>query len=235
MVQFLDRFLYPNFKSSITAFAELVGKKTSKSSWVLDYGAGSGVLPQLNYKGKVAFIAGVDPDEIIKTNANLDEAKIINPPTYRIPYPDNTFDFVFSHSVLEHIENPESTFLEINRVLKPGGSFIGKTPNLWHYVPLFASLTPTSFHEYFGKKVFSREPEDTYPTIYKCNTKRKVQKIASNTNFKVDCIDTWEPRPDYLRFFSLFYIIGFLYERIVNSTKYLGQFRSVLVFTLVKK
>ena len=43
---------------------------------------------------------------------------------YQLDFPDNFFDAVFAHNVLEHLNDPNSALQEIRRVLKPGG-FIG--------------------------------------------------------------------------------------------------------------
>jgi SAM-dependent methyltransferase len=59
-----------------------------------------------------------------------------------IPYPDATFDVVFSDNVLEHLAEPAKAFAEIARVLKPDGQFLLKTPHPYHYVPLIASIAP---------------------------------------------------------------------------------------------
>jgi SAM-dependent methyltransferase len=37
-------------------------------------------------------------------------------------FDDGTFDFVYSHSVFEHIDEPEAALSEIRRVLRPGGA-----------------------------------------------------------------------------------------------------------------
>jgi ubiquinone/menaquinone biosynthesis C-methylase UbiE len=42
----------------------------------------------------------------------------------RIPYPDSSFDHVFSHGVLHHIPDIATAQSEIRRVLKPGGTLI---------------------------------------------------------------------------------------------------------------
>lgn len=43
--------------------------------------------------------------------------------------PDNTFDFVVSFQVIEHIEDDALYLREIHRVLKPGGKVLITTPN----------------------------------------------------------------------------------------------------------
>jgi SAM-dependent methyltransferase len=42
----------------------------------------------------------------------------------RIPWPDGTFDVVFSHGVLHHIPDIRTAQAEIHRVLKPGGTLV---------------------------------------------------------------------------------------------------------------
>ena len=39
-----------------------------------------------------------------------------------LPFPDQTFDLVFSHGVIHHIDNTERAVTELNRVLRPGGT-----------------------------------------------------------------------------------------------------------------
>jgi SAM-dependent methyltransferase len=48
---------------------------------------------------------------------------------YILPFKENTFDFVISSSCFEHIELFWLTFLEILKVLKPGGIFYMNAPS----------------------------------------------------------------------------------------------------------
>jgi len=49
-----------------------------------------------------------------------------------LPYDDNTFDVVYSKSVIEHFYYPEKLVSEIFRVLKPGGLVITLCPD-WEF------------------------------------------------------------------------------------------------------
>lgn len=46
----------------------------------------------------------------------------------KLAFQSGYFDYVTMLAVIEHLENPEDFFLEIHRVLKPGGRFIFTTP-----------------------------------------------------------------------------------------------------------
>lgn len=52
-------------------------------------------------------------------------------PAEKIPFPDNSFDAVFSVSVLEHVQGQREAVEEILRVLKPGGIAIIGVPFIW--------------------------------------------------------------------------------------------------------
>ncbi len=47
-----------------------------------------------------------------------------------LPYPSDSFDFIFAGEVIEHLLSPMELLGEIRRVLKPGGTVVLTTPNL---------------------------------------------------------------------------------------------------------
>jgi 2-polyprenyl-3-methyl-5-hydroxy-6-metoxy-1,4-benzoquinol methylase len=52
----------------------------------------------------------------------------------RLPFADAVFDYVASHEVIEHVEDPALVARELGRVLRPGGVCVIATPNgasLW--------------------------------------------------------------------------------------------------------
>jgi len=50
---------------------------------------------------------------------------------YKLPYSDNSFDYVISNQVIEHVDNRRSVFEEIRRVLKADGTSVHIFPSRW--------------------------------------------------------------------------------------------------------
>lgn len=98
---------------------------------VIDIGCGPGSIT-MGIAQAVApgQITGIDTEEgQIQQAAKLADTLGIDGATfevasvYELPYADNTFDAAFSNAVFEHLTEPEKAFLEVKRVLKPGGIF----------------------------------------------------------------------------------------------------------------
>ena len=94
---------------------------------ILDIGCCRGdALRRLKNNQAKLELYGVDvrdeqPDGVVFETCNLEKDSL--------PFDDNTFDFVYSKSVLEHVFNTDNFVSESLRVLKPGGVFIGLTPD----------------------------------------------------------------------------------------------------------
>jgi SAM-dependent methyltransferase len=67
---------------------------------------------------------------LVRQAANVPECRI-HASTYRIPFEDERFDFVFSTSTLEHVTDHALVFSEIARVLRSGGTSIHTFPAKW--------------------------------------------------------------------------------------------------------
>jgi predicted SAM-dependent methyltransferase len=119
-------------------------------------------------------------------------------------------------------------------VLKPNGIFFIKTPNKYHYIPLLGRITPLWFHKSYNK-IRGRNEPDTFPTLYKANSKKTIEGLVKSTGFAVDTIERIEGRPEYLRITWPTYILGVCYEKAVNSTELFSNFRSVLIICLRKQ
>ena len=97
---------------------------------LLDVGCGRGdFLNGFESCGLDAYGADHDPsgakfagDAVVK-HADLEKGDF--------PFADNTFDVVFSKSVIEHLSDPVKFISETRRVIQPGGRIIVMTPD-WH-------------------------------------------------------------------------------------------------------
>ncbi|MBD1806553.1 class I SAM-dependent methyltransferase [Microcoleus sp. FACHB-SPT15] len=108
-----------------------LGVNFNSESMILDFGCGSGYLVY-HYRKHGLNTFGVDIKDSYTKIQNLLQHEETSPSisssfhkldlnNYRIPFDDNTFDFVFSDQVFEHVQNFSEALGEIKRVLKPGG------------------------------------------------------------------------------------------------------------------
>ena len=224
----LQRRFYPTLENrwDDIAFRRRILEHIKPSDTVLDLGAGRGFVPQMNIRGQVASVCGLDPTEQVLENPYLDEARTGS--AEAIPWPENTFDVIFSNNVLEHLPNPLAVLKEVRRTLKPGGIFLAKTPNRFHYVALASALTPHWFHEFFHRH-HQTDSGDVFPTCYRANSLGRLKSLAADAELIVEFLDTIEGRPEYLRFSAPTYLIGIFYERLVNSSGALARFRVILL------
>jgi len=234
LVHAIDRICYPDFgdRWDDTLFRAEVCNIIREDHHLLDLGAGAGIVPQMNFRGMVKHCCGIDPDERVLENHFLDEAKVATGDS--IPYPDSSFDVVISNNVLEHLQSPQLIFNEVARVLKPSGFFLVKTPNKWHYVPVIARITPHAFH-LFINRMRGRKSEDTYPTFYKANTPVAISRFSKAAGLELIRLNIVEGRPEYLRMTGLTYVVGLIYEKLVNVTDLLSVFRVVILASMIKR
>ncbi len=231
----LDRLFYPGysrnwddllFRSAIQRY--LISEKNGK---ILDLGAGSGIVEPMNFRGVGPTVCGIDPDPRILDNPFLDEPRVAD--GCSIPYPDSTFDLVFADNVLEHLIDPLEVFGEISRVLKPGGVFLFKTPNRWHYVSLIALVSPHWFHALVNRWR-GRTTSQFFPTLYRANSHHQICIYARQSGLLVEDLNFIDGRPEYLRFSWPFYLIGIAYERLVSSLPAFSRFRVGIIGVLRK-
>ena len=100
---------------------------------ILDIGCGRGFLlrklSQIARSGTKFFGLDISSKLCQIAQENNPEARIIRGDAEVMPYPENSFDFVFMTEALEHMLDYHKALSEVRRVLKPGGIFIVTVPN----------------------------------------------------------------------------------------------------------
>lgn len=95
----------------------------SKMLRVLDLGTGPGDIPLLIGKFRPAWdIVAVDGSTTMLEHAKRSvgpETHLVRADAQRTPFAKNAFDIVYSTSMLHHLADPASFWLELGRVAKP--------------------------------------------------------------------------------------------------------------------
>jgi SAM-dependent methyltransferase len=163
--------------------------------------------------------------EGIKENRLVDASVLSD--AGRLPFAAETFDIVFSRYLWEHLEHPRAVFAEMARVLKPGGKLVLLTPNRFHYVALISRITSHAVHRKLSV-LRGNQPEDTFPTFYRSNTRRDLERLAP-ADLRLTQFIGREVRPNYLAWSLPAFLLGVLYERLVNRFEFLSPLRVTLV------
>lgn len=98
---------------------------------ILDIGCGRGDMLKAFYEIGME-VYGTDISPASKELCKPHDIKIADISKEKLPYEDNSFECIFSKSVIEHLREPDRLFAEANRVLKPGGVFVVMTPSWKH-------------------------------------------------------------------------------------------------------
>ena len=191
---------------------------------VADIGCGRGAYSQDKVslrrnlrilKGKCKRVIGIDVDNNAADNPYLDEFRLCE--GMRWPLEDGSIDLCLCDSVLEHVADPGMFFSESHRVIKSGGYLCIRTPNILSYFGLVSKLIPNRFHAEVVKSVQDkRHQEDVFPTLYRCNTKRKIRQMLAKNGFDV-CVYGYEAEPTYLSFSRFWFFLGVLHQHFAPN------------------
>jgi len=168
--------------------AGIVKKNISKNvekPVILDLGTGPGLL-FLEIKKQIpnAKVIGIDPsyEMLIVANKNIksEDFKTILGVAEKIPLKNNTIDIVVCRFTLTYWEKPKDGFLEIYRVLKPGGKIVLEALNKdfprWKLFVIKLHM----FVNKAGSEVIKYH-SDSYKTAYSL---KQVEEFLSKANFK---------------------------------------------------
>jgi SAM-dependent methyltransferase len=98
---------------------------------VLDAGCGMGRYAEVASRHG-ARVIGMDLSRAVESArlnlAGRENVQILQANLLKLPFPDQTFDFIYSIGVLHHTPSCETTFRGLVRLLKPGGTIV-----IWLY------------------------------------------------------------------------------------------------------
>lgn len=161
----------------------------------LDLGCGHQIVPfwaatdseQRELVARAGFFAGADLDPAIANHPYLQRRVFAR--GEQSPFASGSFDLVTANMVVEHLERPEGTFLELLRILTPDGRVVFHTPNLRYPYIYIASQTSDEFKKVVIRVLEKREEQDVFRTHYRVNTVEDVRTLAAGTGFEVEALE----------------------------------------------
>jgi SAM-dependent methyltransferase len=217
-------FNQSSFVPGAQIFHQMCQSRVGAGSHILEIGAGPANVTT-NFLSGIGAATALDVSPEVLGNPDVREAHLYDGIT--MPYPDEVFEMCVSNYVLEHIADPLSHFREAFRVLKPGGTYCFRTPNLWHYVTIGSKLLPHSAHLQIANRLRGLAPaaHAPWPTVYRANTRRRLRNFAAKIGWLVDELRMIEAEPSYGATHPLLFYPMMAYERVVNSSELFGLFR----------
>jgi SAM-dependent methyltransferase len=206
--------LRPGWRPSTTIYRDLIGQRVDGRTRVLDVGCGRSELlaPEL---APAPFAVGVDPDHgSLLRNETLRHRVVAT--GERLPFGDGSFDLVTMTWVLEHLERPAAVFHEVHRVLAEGGRVTFLTPNAWNYNAWLIRAIPNALHPALTRRLYGRDRADTFPTRYRCNSPRRIERTLTATGFVPEQVLT-NGDPTYIAVNAPTFRLGVLLERVTDA------------------
>lgn len=191
-----DNYVYQRSLLAYYEAAKLV------SGDVLELGTGSGYGMDIIAPVVDRFVtvdkyrtAALDDKDLMAKGSNVEFIQMTIPPLSGLT--DNSFDFVITFQVIEHIV-PDGEFVqEIHRILKPGGKLIVTTPNIktsltrnpWHIreytVQGLYELLLQSFRSVEQLGTYGNEKVTTYIEKNKASIKRITRFDIFNLQYRL--------------------------------------------------
>ena len=171
----------PGWTPTPHLYAALIADRVDAGTRVLDIGCGHADL-LADVLAPAARVVGIDLDrEALRRNPTIRQAVVAS--AERLPFDDASFDLVLLAWVVEHLERPASAFREMHRVLDRGGRVLFVTPNAWNYNAWLIRLVPNALHPFFTRRLYGRAAADTFPTRYRFNSPRRIDRVLSRIGF----------------------------------------------------
>jgi len=227
----LYRRFYADSPHPYRVFEDAVSAALPRGGVLLDAGCGRAAPVLQKYRGKAKRLIGVDVVEFTKVAADVE---LLMANLGQLPLGAESVDLVMSRSVFEHLEEPAAVYDELYRVLKPGGHVIFLTANAWDYATIVARMIPNRFHPRIVAMTEGREEQDVFPTCYRTNSRRVVERLATGAGFRVAEFRYLGQYPNYFMFNGGLFALGTLYDKLVSRFEFLRALRGWILVKLQK-
>ncbi len=218
-----------------TIFEDRVLQLLRPDHTVLDIGCGR-TAPNLRHmRGKAARLIGVELVEFTPETKALPELELyINDMANLKDIADASIDLAYCRAVMEHIDQPLACYREMRRVLKPGGRFVFLTANIWDYASIIAMLVPNALHPIIVNRTEGREMEDTFPTRYRTNSRRKIARHCADSGLSIEQFEFLGQYPNYFMFNRYAFLLGSKYELFLRRHASLHWLRGWILAVVIK-
>lgn len=218
----------PAFRGGTLPFFDICVKKIPEEARILEIGAGANNKTTL-VLSSIGTVTALDVDPDVCNNTYAAETLVFD--GLKFPVPDQSFDACVSNWVLEHVADPGSHFREAARVLRPGGVYCFRTPNLLHYAMFGSCLLPHSLHLAFANRLRKMNPDShaPWPTYYRANRPARLKRLIADAGMELADLTMIEPEPAYGRAHAALFYPMMAYERIVNATRLLETLRVIII------
>ncbi len=204
----------------VSDYRNYMGGELGKIEKYLDIGCGTGAaVVNLSLLDKIGEAHGSDISmgmlNMCRKNANSVGGKITLTlsDAQKLPYKDNTFDFITCHAILHHVPQPKTVMDEVYRLLKPGGKALVFEPTIYGTELTFKIMRytwgiPYTIREWLkGKKpiwVVEEQYVNTLDSPVDVTTfhPKELRKIVADIPFSKATVTTYGFLSNFTKFFA---------------------------------
>lgn len=167
-------------------YEALVTKLAVANTDWLDVGGGAALFPDNPALSRllaerIQRLVVVDPSDNIESNPFPHERFKGLIEDYQT---NDQFDLATFRMVAEHIADPSRAVQALSQLLRQHGMVVIFTVNRWSPGTIISDVVPFRLHHPVKKLFWGGDEEDTFPTVYKMNTRRQLRGLFENHGFR---------------------------------------------------
>lgn len=156
-----SKLSYKSRKQKLELFYNLLSP--DENTIILDVGAevspemdrGLQLIDRYQWKSNISAI-NLSEEHICKIRNTYPEINACVGNACNLPYPDKSFDVVYSNAVIEHVGNYENQRKMASEIMRVGKSWFVATPNRWYPFEFHLRLPLVTWLPWHGYRWFSR-------------------------------------------------------------------------------